>query len=128
MRVPAFSTPELQADETSSPTPREEKIAIFSSSTYVRAQLADLVRAFPKSVWLEPACDAASAGMCEGADAVCLFVNDDASATVIDIFKAQGVKVILLRCAGFDRVDLRAAARAGIRVLRVPKYSPNAVA
>ena len=53
--------------------PRQEKIAIFSTSGYVRAQLADLVRAFPKSVWLETACEPSTAALCEGAG-ICVFV------------------------------------------------------
>ena len=72
--------------------------------------------------------DAHSAKLAEGADAVCVFVNDDVSAPVLEQLAALGVQAVLLRCAGFNNVDLEAAARLGITVARVPAYSPEAVA
>jgi len=60
--------------------------------------------------------------------AVCVFVNDKLSAEVIEVLASKGVKVIALRCAGFNNVDLDAAKEYGIRVCRVPAYSPEAVA
>ena len=64
----------------------------------------------------------------QGVDAVCIFVNDVADAEVIRVMAANGVKLLALRCAGFNNVDLDAAAAAGITVVRVPAYSPYAVA
>lgn len=64
----------------------------------------------------------------KGFDAVCVFVNDVVNADVISILKNCGIKIILLRCAGFNNVDLAAADKAGIKVVRVPAYSPHAVA
>lgn len=61
-------------------------------------------------------------------NAVCIFVNDDAGKETIQVLKEIGVHTILLRCAGFNNVDLKAAQEAGIQVLRVPSYSPEAVA
>lgn len=61
-------------------------------------------------------------------DAVCIFVNDDAGKETIKALKELGVGNILLRCAGFNNVDLKAAKEADIKVLRVPSYSPEAVA
>lgn len=61
-------------------------------------------------------------------DAVCIFVNDDADKAAIKVLKKMGVQTILLRCAGFNNVDLKAAQEADIKVLRVPSYSPEAVA
>lgn len=61
-------------------------------------------------------------------DAVCIFVNDDANQATIQVLKEAGVRTILLRCSGFNNVDLKAAQNAGIQVLRVPSYSPEAVA
>ena len=63
-----------------------------------------------------------------GAEAVCLFVNDDASASVIEALAEVGVTLMALRSAGFNHVDLDAAQRCGIEVVRVPGYSPHAVA
>ena len=66
--------------------------------------------------------------LAQGADAVCIFVNDTADAGTIRQLAGMGVKLIALRCAGFNNVDLNAAARYGIPVVRVPAYSPHAVA
>lgn len=64
----------------------------------------------------------------KGYDAICVFVNDVLNERVISILKECGVKIILLRCAGFNNVDLDAAEKYGIKVVRVPAYSPHAVA
>lgn len=69
-----------------------------------------------------------TAVLAKGQDAVCIFVNDDAGKETIEALKEAGVKTILLRCAGFNNVDLKAAQKVGITVLRVPSYSPEAVA
>lgn len=61
-------------------------------------------------------------------DVVCIFVNDDASRPVLEALKGLGVKAIALRCAGFNNVDLVAAKELGLEVVRVPAYSPEAVA
>lgn len=60
--------------------------------------------------------------------AVCVFVNDKVNAEVISVLAQKGVKIIALRCAGFNNVDLDAARAHGIKVCRVPEYSPQAVA
>ena len=64
----------------------------------------------------------------EGTDVVCVFVNDKVTREVIEVLAGKGVKMIALRCAGFNGVDLKAAADHGIVVARVPAYSPYAVA
>ncbi|MFN5168811.1 MAG: 2-hydroxyacid dehydrogenase [Cyclobacteriaceae bacterium] len=64
----------------------------------------------------------------EGAEAVCVFVNDRLTAEVIHVLARSGVKVIALRCAGFNNVDLDAARQHNLAVCRVPAYSPEAVA
>lgn len=63
-----------------------------------------------------------------GAKAVCIFVNDRADRTVLTKLKENGVELLALRCAGFNNVDLQAAKELGIRVVRVPAYSPHAIA
>lgn len=65
--------------------------------------------------------------LAKGADVVCIFVNAECNAAVIDELEKYGVKLIALRCAGFNNVDLK-AAKGRIRVVRVPAYSPYAVA
>ncbi len=64
----------------------------------------------------------------EDEDAVCVFVNDRVNREVIEVLAKKGVKIIALRCAGFNNVDLEAAKEFGIKVCRVPAYSPEAVA
>ncbi len=64
----------------------------------------------------------------ENTDAVCAFVNDKLNDAVLESLAQKGVKYIALRCAGFNNVDLEAAKRLGLRVSRVPAYSPEAVA
>ncbi len=59
---------------------------------------------------------------------ICIFVHDDASRETIEVLRRGKTRVIALRCAGFNNVDLRAAEEAGIQVCNVPAYSPNAVA
>ncbi len=66
--------------------------------------------------------------LAKGCDAVCVFVNDDVNSKVIDTLAEYGIKVIALRCAGFNNVDYKYAASKGIKVVRVPAYSPYAVA
>lgn len=68
------------------------------------------------------------ANVVENTYAVCAFVNDKLSAPVLQTLAERGVKVIALRCAGFNNVDLEVARRLGLRVCRVPAYSPEAVA
>ncbi len=65
--------------------------------------------------------------LAKGADVVCIFVNAECNAAVIDELEKYGVKLIALRCAGFNNVDLK-AAKGRIKVVRVPAYSPHAVA
>jgi len=64
----------------------------------------------------------------ENVDAVCVFVNDRVNREVVEVLANKGVKIIALRCAGFNNVDLEAAREYGLKVCRVPAYSPEAVA
>jgi D-lactate dehydrogenase len=66
--------------------------------------------------------------LAKGSDAVCVFVNDDLKANVLEGLKNEGVKLIALRCAGFNNVDINKAKELGFEVARVPAYSPYAVA
>ena len=69
-----------------------------------------------------------SVPLTRGTDVACIFVNDTANREVIRNLKENGVKLLALRCAGFNNVDLKAAEEAGLPVVRVPQYSPYAVA
>ena len=66
--------------------------------------------------------------MVAGFPAVCVFVNDTLNAAVLQTLAAQGTRLIALRCAGFNNVDIQAANSLGLRVVRVPAYSPHSVA
>ena len=78
--------------------------------------------------FFETSLNAATAKLAAGFPAVCLFVNDDANAAALEVFASGGTKFVALRSAGFNHVDLTAAARYGLTVGRVPAYSPYAVA
>lgn len=78
--------------------------------------------------WLEGRLTAHAAALAAEHEAVCVFVNDDVSARVVEALAAVGVRLILLRSAGFNHVDVPAARAAGMTVARVPAYSPHAVA
>lgn len=72
--------------------------------------------------------DAANAASAAGCRVVCVFVNDRVDSACLEALAASGVGLIALRCAGFNNVDLKAAKELGVRVVRVPAYSPHAVA
>ncbi len=71
---------------------------------------------------------AATASTAQGAQAVCLFVNDQADSTCLAALAKLGVKLVAMRCAGYNNLDLAAARKLGLAVVRVPAYSPHAVA
>jgi D-lactate dehydrogenase len=71
---------------------------------------------------------AETAPAAKGAQAVCIFVNDQADRACLEILASLGVKLLALRCAGYNNVDLAAAKSLGLAVTRVPAYSPHAVA
>ncbi len=78
--------------------------------------------------WFESRLDADTVRLAEGATAVNCFVNDDLGPNVLERLHASGVRLVTLRCAGFNQVDLPTATRLGLPVVRVPEYSPHAVA
>ncbi len=79
-------------------------------------------------VFFETQLNLATANLANGFEAICAFVNDRMSLDVLKQLKEGGTRVIALRCAGYNNVDLNVAAKSGIKVVRVPAYSPNAVA
>lgn len=78
--------------------------------------------------FLEAQLNEDNAALIKEESVICVFVNDKVNAAVINELQQKGVRLIALRCAGFNNVDLKAAAAAGIKVVRVPAYSPHAVA
>ncbi|MBM9596032.1 2-hydroxyacid dehydrogenase [Roseitranquillus sediminis] len=104
------------------------RIAVFSTKPYDARYLEMANRAGHELVFLEARLSAETASLAGDADAVCAFVNDDLGAGVVSALADGGVRLIALRSAGFNHVDLAAAEAAGIAVARVPAYSPHAVA
>lgn len=78
--------------------------------------------------YLDTDIDVRTAALAAGYDAICAFVSSDLSAAVLQVLAQQQIELILMRCAGFNNVDLEMAEQLGITVLRVPGYSPEAVA
>ena len=104
-------------------------IVLFSTQPYDRESLERYTDSFGFEMeYFEPQLNLHTFNLAAGAGAVCIFVNDRADAAVIDSLAQKGVKVIALRCAGFNNVDLEAAKMFNIKVCRVPAYSPQAVA
>ncbi len=104
------------------------KIAFFDTKPYDREAFEEYAESFGAEIkYYETKLNADTAELAHGADAVCVFVNDTVDAAVIDKLVDLGVKAVALRCAGFNNVDMRHAF-GRIHVLRVPAYSPYAVA
>ena len=104
------------------------KAVVFSSKKWERDSFS---RNIPESLELsffEARLNEETAILADGYDAVIVFVNDVVNAAVINSLSEHGVRTIALRCAGFNNVDLRAAAQRNIIVCRVPEYSPYAIA
>lgn len=105
------------------------KLAVFSAKPYDRRCLREAnTRHGHQLSFFDARLDETTVDLCAGFDAVCVFVNDRLHHAVVEQLAALEVRAILLRCAGYDNVDLAAAARCGIAVGRVPAYSPHAVA
>jgi D-lactate dehydrogenase len=104
------------------------RIAVYSTHGFEREYLLKAAKGHHDLLLLEPQLSAETTSMALGCQAVCIFVNDDASAAVIKQLAMMGIKFIVLRSAGFNNVDIEAAVKNGIRVARVPEYSPFAVA
>jgi D-lactate dehydrogenase len=105
------------------------EMRIFSAKQYDRDGFTRANAAHDHALtFLETRLEPDTVELAVGAPAVCVFVNDDVSAPVIDALADGGTTCIALRCAGFNNVDLEAAARRRVTVVRVPAYSPNAVA
>jgi D-lactate dehydrogenase len=105
------------------------RVAVFSAKQYdINFLTAANAAGDHELHFLEARLGLSTVLLAAGADAVCLFVNDDASTPVVEALAELGVTLLVLRSAGFNHVDLEAAQRCGIEVVRVPGYSPHAVA
>jgi D-lactate dehydrogenase len=105
------------------------KIALFDTHRYDRESFEAANEDFGHELsFLEPRLTGETAALARGHDALCPFVNDRLDPFVLNVVRGGGTRLIALRSAGFNHVDLVAAARLGLPVVRVPEYSPNAVA
>ena len=105
------------------------RIAFFDAKSYDRETFAKVNQQFGFDIhYYKERLSMNTVSLTQGADAVCIFVNAECDANVIERMASYGVKLIALRCAGFNNVDVHAAHKFGIRVVRVPAYSPHAVA
>lgn len=105
------------------------KLAVYSTKQYDRKYLELVNKDFGFELeFFDFLLTPKTAKMAEGCQAVCLFVNDDGCREILTELATIGVKILALRCAGFNNVDLEAAKELGIQVVRVPAYSPEAVA
>lgn len=105
------------------------KVAVFSTRPYDR-QFLDAANANigHELVYYEARLTRQTVALAEGFESICVFVNDELDASTLIALAKMGTKLIALRCAGFNNVDIASATDMGIKVVRVPAYSPHAVA
>lgn len=105
-----------------------KKLAFFDTKPYDRESFSKAFEDSNYSIkFIESRLHEDTAILAKDCDAVCAFVNDEITKPVIDILKSYGIEIIVMRCAGYNNVDL-SAAHENIHILRVPAYSPYAVA
>ena len=105
------------------------KIAFFSAKLYDREFFdADSLSKKHPITYFEMALNKETASFTKGFGAICAFVNDKIDAETVQILATNGIKLIVLRCAGFNNIDLKATQKNEIKVFRVPAYSPEAIA
>lgn len=105
------------------------KVAMFSSRSYDMNHFNPLLSEQNIEIeYFDTQLNIHTFQLAQGHEAVCAFVNDDLSAPVLTELAKLGVKVIVMRCAGFNNVDIEASKKLGLKVMRVPAYSPEAVA
>ena len=105
-------------------------ILFYDTKPYDREAFAAALESYPdiKIKFLKADLTENTARLARGFDAVCGFVSSEIGKATVDILNECGIKLILMRCAGFNNVDIDTCKKRGIRILRVPGYSPEAVA
>jgi D-lactate dehydrogenase len=103
------------------------KIAFFSTQPYDK-EYFERYNTQHEILFFEARLNEQTVNLANGCDAVCAFVNDQLNAAVLNALKEIGIKIIAQRCAGFNNVDVATATKNNIAVVRVPAYSPHAVA
>ena len=106
------------------------KILFYDTKSYDKESFQDTLKDYQGITieYTKSDLDPRTAALAEGFDAVCAFVSSDIGTQTMEILHEKGITLLLMRCAGFNNVDLETAGKYGIRVMRVPGYSPEAVA
>lgn len=106
------------------------KILFYDTKSYDKESFETSLRGYDgiSIDYLEADISLQTAGLAKGYDAVCVFVASEVTQDVVKILSEVGIRLILLRCAGYNNVDLESCEKYGITVMRVPGYSPEAVA
>ena len=105
------------------------KISVFSTKSYDQEYFEKFRKKYDFDIeYFETALNHNTVNLAENSEAVCVFVNDELNEKTIKKLARKGIKLIALRCAGFNNVDLDAAKNENIKVVRVPAYSPQSVA
>lgn len=104
------------------------KVAVFSTHNFEKDYLLGAAATRHELVLLDVPLNSGTAVLAQGCKGVCIFVNDDGSKEVLEKLQTIGVSFLILRSAGFNHVDIQAARKLGLRLARVPEYSPYAVA
>lgn len=106
------------------------KILFYDATSYDKESFDKELKNYPgiEITYQEIDISPKTVSLAKGYDAICGFVNSNLNAEVLDKLHAIGIRLILLRCAGFNNIDLEKADEYGMTVLRVPGYSPEAVA
>ena len=106
------------------------KILFYDAKSYDKDSFTDALKKFPdvEIEYTKSDLDPRTASLAEGFDAVCAFVSSDVGSHTLDILHDRGIGLVLMRCAGYNNVDLKAAQEYDICVMCVPGYSPEAVA
>jgi D-lactate dehydrogenase len=102
-------------------------IAFYSTRPYEQAHF-NKANTHHSITYFAVALTEKTAALAKGHDVACAFVNDQVNAATLEALWDNGIRLLALRCAGYNNVDLKAAAATGIRIVRVPAYSPHAVA
>ena len=106
------------------------KILFYDTKSYDKESFQDTLKDYQGITieYTKSDLDPRTAALAEGFDAVCAFVSSAIGTQTMEILHEKGITLLLMRCAGFNNVDLETAGKYGIRVMRVPGYSPEAVA
>jgi D-lactate dehydrogenase len=105
------------------------KVAFFSTKSYDRQSFEAANLSYQHELtFFDVPLNAKTAVLAEGFPSVCMFVNDSANAETLEVLAEHGIRLLALRSAGFNTVNLQRATELGIKIVRVPAYSPHAVA